>query len=72
MSTIAITSDGFMFFQVQGTHSDSSPGLIVPSGSGSADWNDYKRSSHNHLKEIIDYATVRELLEETGLKSKLQ
>lgn len=72
VSTIAITSDGFMFFQVQGTHSDSSPGLIVPSGSGSADWNDYKRSSHNHLKEIIDYATVRELLEETGLKSKLQ
>ena len=70
VSTIAITSDGYLFFQVQGIHADASAGLIVPSGSGSVDWEDYQKNKFTHLKEVIDYATIRELREETGFKSR--
>ena len=73
VSTLAITLDGYLFLQVQGTHADSSAGLIVPSGSGSADWQDYtknRRKNIDSLEEIISYATKRELAEETGNQQK--
>lgn len=68
VSTLAITNDGYLFIQRQGTHADSSSGLLVPSGSGSADWKDY----HNDdtLNDTINRATKRELSEEIGRGSK--
>lgn len=68
VSTLAITSDGYLFFQQQGNGADNSPGLIVPSGSGSADWKDY--NPKYTLDEIISVATKRELSEETGYGNK--
>ena len=71
VSTLAITLDGYLFFQEQGSQSDSSPDLIVPSGSGSADWQDYVKSKKNRIttfEGIISYSTMRELSEETGYK----
>ena len=66
ISTLAVTKDGYLFFQLQGNHSDSSPGLIVPSGSGSADWSDFDNNRTLTFKELISYSTKRELSEETG------
>lgn len=70
VSTLAITLDGYLFLQEQGTHTDSSAGFIVPSGSGSADWQDYikNRKRNLTLEGIISYSTIRELTEETGYK----
>lgn len=68
VSTLAITSDGWLFFQQQGNGADNSPGLIVPSGSGSADWKDY--NPKYTLDEIISVSTKRELSEETGYGNK--
>ncbi len=68
ISTIAITSDGYIFLQIQGNHADSSNALIVPSGSGSADWSDYHKDYS--FNDIISYATKRELAEETGYSKK--
>lgn len=68
VSTLAITADGYLFFQRQGSHADSSTGLIVPSGSGSADWGDYQDGCN--LNEIITFATNRELSEEIGYTGK--
>ena len=68
VSTVAVTNDGYLFYQGQGTHSESSAGLIVPSGSGSADWEDYAdhSSEFKTFKQIIDFSTLRELAEETS------
>ena len=66
ISTLAVTKDGYLFFQLQGNHSDSSPGLIVPSGSGSADWSDYDNNRTLTFRELISYSAKRELSEETG------
>lgn len=68
VSTLAITSDGYLFFQRQGSHADSSTGLLVPSGSGSADWRDYQ--DRYTFNDIILFATNRELSEETGFGRK--
>lgn len=68
VSTLAITSDGYLFFQRQGTKADNSPGLLVPSGSGSADWKDYHK--RDQFKDTISRATKRELSEETGYGGK--
>ncbi len=63
VSTIGITSDGFIILLEQGLHANSSSNLIVPTGSGSADWADYIPESS--LNTIIA-ATNRELCEEVG------
>ncbi len=72
VSTVAITLDGYLFLQLQGTHADASAGLVVPSGSGSADWKDYTRNRKitSNLEEIISYSTKRELAEETGSQNR--
>lgn len=64
VSTIAFTSDNYMFFYKQNYRANSSEGLIAPSGSGSADARDYCKGSFE--KSIIK-GMERELLEETGL-----
>ncbi|MGN0441389.1 MAG: hypothetical protein ACI4FO_01655 [Acutalibacteraceae bacterium] len=68
VSTLAITSDGYLFLQRQGSKADSSTGLLVPSGSGSADWKDYHEGYK--FNDIIMFATNRELSEEIGFGNK--
>jgi len=63
LSTLAITSDGYVVCLWQQIISNSSPGLLVPTGSGSADWKDY--NADGFFPTIITAAN-RELYEEIG------
>ena len=63
LSTLAVTSDGYIVFLWQQIISNASPGLLVPSGSGSADWRDFNA---NGFFPTIITAANRELYEEVG------
>ena len=63
LSTIAITTDGYIVFLWQQIISNASPGLLVPTGSGSADWRDH--CPDGFFPTIIT-AVNRELYEEIG------
>lgn len=63
VSTLAVTSDGYIVFLWQQIISNASPGLLVPSGSGSMDWRDY---NPNGFFPTIITAANRELYEEVG------
>ncbi|UWG95562.1 hypothetical protein LPY66_11590 [Dehalobacter sp. DCM] len=63
ISTIGITTDGYIVVLRQNIKANASPGLLVPTGSGSADWSDY--TSGGFFQTIIA-ATNRELYEEVG------
>lgn len=65
VSTLGITSDNYLILWRQNRAAQSSSGLLVPTGSGSADWKDYKQGS---LNETIINAMGRELWEENGGK----
>jgi hypothetical protein len=62
-STIAISSNKFLCFWCQNAKAQQSSGLIVPTGSGSLDWNDYQ--SPMSLKELVVSGINRELYEES-------
>lgn len=63
ISTIGITIDGYIVVLRQNIKANASPGLLVPTGSGSADWSDYTSGS---FFQTIIAATNRELFEEVG------
>jgi hypothetical protein len=61
ISTMGITSDGYIIVLTQQIRSNAAPGLLVPTGSGSADFGDYSPSG---FFDTIIAATQRELFEE--------
>jgi 8-oxo-dGTP pyrophosphatase MutT (NUDIX family) len=64
-STLALTRDNVVIIGRQGDGSAVSPGLMAPSGSGSADWSDALPS--DSLRTFVVRVAERELLEECGL-----
>lgn len=66
ISTLGITRDKYLVIWRQNRIAQSSAGLLVPTGSGSGDWDDMKNSSFN---ETIINAMNRELWEENGQKN---
>lgn len=68
VSTVLITSDNYAILQVQGKDSNVNANNFAPSGSGSVDYSDYKKSKNKTLENILKSAVERELLEEFGIK----
>ena len=67
VSTVALTSDGWMLLVHQGVASRSSAGLVAPSGSGSLEPLDIE--GRDRLTDVIAAGMERELREELGLVS---
>lgn len=63
ISSLLITKDRKMVIWRQGYNLMSSAGLLVPSGSGSCDWEDV--DLNNSLQSMVSKAMDRELLEES-------
>ncbi len=66
ISTIGITSDNYLVIWTQNRVAQSSNGLLVPTGSGSCNWEDQESNCFN--RAIIN-AMKRELWEESGKKN---
>ena len=66
VSTIALTKDNYLILWNQNRSAQSSNGLLVPTGSGSCDWNDITEWDFN---KTITNAMQRELWEESGKKN---
>ena len=83
-STLAVTRDGYVIMQIQSSHADRSPGTIVPSGSGSTDYADYKELQAKMkgypfcklegptFQQLIIDTINRELFEENGFDKSLR
>lgn len=67
VSTVALTSDGWMVLVHQGVAARSSAGLIAPSGSGSLEPLDVE--GRERLTDVVAAGMERELREELGLSS---
>ncbi|MFG1816320.1 hypothetical protein ACGFIF_21370 [Kribbella sp. NPDC049174] len=67
VSTVALTSDGWMLLVHQGVASRSSAGLVAPSGSGSLEPLDVE--GRDRLTDVVAAGMERELREELGLVS---
>ncbi|MEV0282850.1 MULTISPECIES: hypothetical protein [unclassified Kribbella] len=67
VSTVALTSDGWMVLVHQGVGSRSSAGLVAPSGSGSLEPLDVE--GRDRLTDVVAAGMERELREELGLVS---
>lgn len=67
VTTLCITKDGYIYLWRQNPTAQSSGGLIVPSGSGSVDWNDCKKfiKEEDGFRKALIYGMERELWEET-------
>jgi len=68
VSTLAITNDGKLIIPTQPSDSIYNAGLWAPSGSGSADWEDFA-PFNNNFQHALTRAMERELREENGLES---
>ncbi|MBP5444735.1 MAG: hypothetical protein J6Y28_01055 [Acholeplasmatales bacterium] len=55
----------------QCSFTDVNQSKFVPSGSGSMDYNDYKMNKNNSFKDLLKYAMLRELNEESYIDSYL-
>jgi hypothetical protein len=66
VSTLAITTDAHVVVPVQPAQSAYNGNLLVPSGSGSADWADFTQTGKT-LQQLLSLAAERELIEECGL-----
>lgn len=66
ISTLGFTNDNYLIIWTQNRSSQSSEGLLVPTGSGSCDWND---RVNDDFKRTILNAMQRELWEENGGKT---
>jgi len=71
VSTLLVTSDGYVIVFRQGEHAGYNAGKHVPSGSGSLDYADYKNKKDKDFRDIVIRGAVRELLEETSLGKKM-
>jgi hypothetical protein len=69
ISTLALTSDGFLVTTVQAAGSAQYARRVAPSGSGSADLDDVHRG--DTLRDFVVRAMERELKEECGLTPDL-
>ncbi len=67
VSTIGITKDNYIIFWRQNIQAQSSVGLLVPTGSGSCDWDDLDHSKN--FNDTIIGAMKRELWEESSGKN---
>lgn len=67
--TLAITPGGKIIISKQGRLTVVASGLLAPSGSGSFDWSDFKKSS-NIFGPLIQYGLERELKEECNFQRK--
>ena len=67
ISTIAFTKDNFMVFWIQNARAQSSNNLVVPTGSGSCDYNDvFEMNFYKTIKKAME----RELFEESTTLKK--
>jgi hypothetical protein len=67
VSTLAITLDACVVVPLQPEQSAYNGNLLVPSGSGSADWADFTQTGKT-LQQLLTLAAERELIEECGLQ----
>jgi 8-oxo-dGTP pyrophosphatase MutT (NUDIX family) len=69
VDSLALTRHGHLVIVVQSVHNAQSPGLLAPSGSGSADWSDVETALAAGLGFVgfLRTAMARELAEECGL-----
>lgn len=69
VDTLAMTRRGELIVGVQTHNNNQSPGLLAPSGSGSADWNDleWTRGRGCGFLGFVRRAMERELTEECGV-----
>jgi hypothetical protein len=69
VDTLTITRRGELVVSIQTFRNNQSPGLIAPSGSGSADWRDveWAHKRHRGFLSFIRHAMERELVEECGV-----
>lgn len=67
VSVLAKTQDNYLVVLLQNINSDNSPGLLVPSGSGSLDWEDIENSQSDNLMDLLKYSICRELSEECDI-----
>jgi 8-oxo-dGTP pyrophosphatase MutT (NUDIX family) len=67
ISTVALTTDGWMVLVHQSASSHSSPGLVAPSGSGCLEPQDVE--GRGRLTDVVAAGMERELREELGLVS---
>ncbi|MCR5174308.1 MAG: hypothetical protein K6C09_06725 [Oscillospiraceae bacterium] len=69
VTTLMILKDGSVCFWIQSNQAQSSPGLVVASGSGSADWKDckpfLKKGKPDGLRKSVIFGMERELYEES-------
>lgn len=63
ISTLGFTKNGYLILLTQGKRANFSNNLLVPTGSGSADWKDY---NHDSFHAAVVHAMNRELFEEIG------
>lgn len=71
VSSILITNDGKLVIAKQSKYNDESKNAIIPSASGSIDFDDYKNIYKQYksksLDKVVKYAALRELKEELYL-----
>ena len=69
VSTLAVTKDDYILVFQQASYAGQSAGKLCPSGSGSMDWADFKKTDQD-FKETIIRGVERELFEETKTRGK--
>ena len=67
VSTLALTSDGYLVVHRQNELTQVSQNLVAPSGSGSLDWVDHHLAKTDDFLAVVRYGMARELREECGL-----
>lgn len=69
VSTLAISKDGFIIIMCHNNRTNINANKLQPTGSGSVDFKDIKKGPN--FINIIKYAAVRELIEETNVPNSL-
>lgn len=68
ISTLALTKDNTFALWSQAAKTDQEAGSVMPSGSGSLDWDDYMISRGKNLQDVLCYGIARELYEESIMR----
>lgn len=69
VSTLAISKDGFIIIMRHNNKTNINANKLQPTGSGSVDFKDIKKGPN--FINIIKYAAIRELIEETNIPKSL-
>ncbi|MDU0313822.1 hypothetical protein RKE38_08990 [Phycicoccus sp. M110.8] len=67
VSTVAVTSDGWLLLAEQSRANTASADLLAPSGSGSLEPRDLREESGVGLADLVTRGATREMREETGV-----